>query len=217
MNQEIQQLAEEFKNLSNEPSIDIEISPLAAWMLISQLQLALTHPENDGEIAAQTRAIAQALQSRLELSPTMENLLARGWHRDYDAEPNETNEEYFTRIPQREIIEVHNAYSFYTQVISFSRPQDWGNKEIWAYERFKFEWLQETKHYINHAHCWYNPHDVPRGKIPMIFGGAIATISMPGKPEELCSNKYLAPEDFWHPAWGEMPEFYLPEEEDIYE
>ncbi len=219
MNQELQQFIEEFKNLSNEPPIEIKISPLAAYLLIAQIQLAARHPENTGTGANQARDIAVNLQSRLNLSPAMEAIIHRGWLSEYDAIPCESADDYLSRVPQRQIIEVHNAYSIYSSedeeqgFMMFSRPQDWANKADWAYERFKFEWVQEKTHFINHAHCWYNPKHIPRGEVPMAFGQGITMIAMPGKPEQLCSNQYLEYEDFWSEAWGKMPPVYEPPDE----
>ena len=143
MNQEQQQLIEDLKNLSNEPSINIYISPLVAWFLITQIQVAARHPANTGTVAKHSRDIAEQLQSRLELSPVMEAAIYRGWLSEYDAIPSKTLDEYAQRVPQREIIEVHNVYTLYSPVeeesaalMSFYRPQNWGNKDDWAYLKF---------------------------------------------------------------------------------
>ena len=218
MNQEEQQIIKELKNLSNEASINIYISPLAAWCLITQIQVAVRHPANTDITAKQSRDIAEQLQSRLELSPTLEAVIHRGWLPEYDAIPFESIDEYAQRVLQREIIEVHNVYTLYppvkeeSAIMTFYRPQNWGNKDDWAYEQFKFEWVQQTKHYINHAHCWYDPKTAKKHEVPGLFGGCICgMVLMPGKPEQLCGNQYLAEEDIWDEEWGEKPKVYLPE------
>ncbi|MDJ0677016.1 MAG: hypothetical protein QNJ36_16815 [Calothrix sp. MO_167.B42] len=219
MDQETEQIAKEIASLSNEPLIDIKISELAAWCLIVQIQCAVRHPANTGTTANQARTIANDIQSRLELPPTLENLTRRGWLPEYDAIPSESNEEYLSRVPRREIIEVHNVYTIYSSedeghgLMRSSRPQDWGNQKLWAYKRFQFECIQEKKHFINHAHCWYNPKHIPEiDDVFMTFGQAIAMIAMPGKPEQLCSNRFLGANEFWYTEWGEMPPLYLPDE-----
>ncbi len=151
-----EQFAREFSALSNEPEIDIKISPLAAWCLISQIQLAVRHPANNGITAKHAKDIAVALQSRVTLSKSMQDVMALGWHKEYDASINETPQEFFNRVPQPEIVEVHNAYALYSSedghegMIMTSRPQDWANKSQWAYERFKFEWLFNNQNHHLH-------------------------------------------------------------------
>ncbi len=218
-----EQFALEFTTLSNEPEIDIKISPLSAWCLIAQLQLALRHPENTGLVAQHARDVATALQSRIPLSEGMRSIMDMGWSKEYDATVSETLENFLNRVPQREIVEVHNAYALYQSederegMIQTSRPQDWANKSQWAYERFKFEWLDKEKHYINNAYCWYNPSDLEKWEVPRTFAGAIAMILMPGSEEKLCGNCYLDEEDFWCDDWGVKPPVYVSDYGDVYE
>lgn len=220
MTNQFEQFAEELQKLGNEPTIDIKISPLAAWCLISQIQLAVRHPANIGPTAQHARDIANALQSRIPMSEAMQQFTNMGWSKEYDAKISETPEEFINRVPQREIIEVHNAYALYNSkdssegMIMISRPQDWGDKSEWSYERFKFEWITDEQHYINNAHCWYNPHRLSKGDVPRAFAGAITMILMPGSEEELCGNKYLEEEDFWCEEWGQMPPVYYLNEDD---
>jgi hypothetical protein len=236
MNDEFHQFAEEFAKISNIPSIDLKISPLAAWCLITQIQLAARHPQNTGIMSEHARDIANSLVSRLSLSKTLSNVIEKGWHKEYDVDAHESNQEYASRIPQREIIEVHNAYALYESddgqaMMTTSRPQDWADKTGWAYERFKFEWLcTETQaslpesdemsnvaHYINNAHCWYSPQVLQKHEVPKIFAGAIATILMPGGKEQLCGNRFLSEEDFWCDEWGDMPPIYWDEDGDYFD
>ena len=53
-----------------------------------------------------------------------------------------------------------------------SRPQEEGDKERWHYEYFEFYWIQESHHYINHAHCWTDLK-LERGEYPMLFAQLI--------------------------------------------
>lgn len=82
--EEAQQWAFEFNQLSNEPSIDVRISPLAAWCLIVQLQTAARHPANTGSTAVQARYVADQIQSRMEISDTMRQFLDKGWDPTFD-------------------------------------------------------------------------------------------------------------------------------------
>lgn len=218
---QFEQLKEELKQLSNEPSIDIKISPLAAWCLITQIQLALRFPNNVDSPAQHARDIANAIQSRIPMSDAMQNFINLGWSKEYDAKPEETDEEFINRVPQREIVEVHNAYALYQSesvlsegTIMMSRPQDWGNKSKWALERFKFEWLTDDKHYINNAYCWYNPKKLRKGDVPNAFASSLTMILMPGDEKELCGNQYLELEDFWCEEWGNMPPVHEPKSSD---
>lgn len=117
-----------------------------------------------------------------------------------------------------EIIEVHNVWTIYASdsdnppIAQMSRPQDWGNKERWHYERFYFEWILETTRYINHAHCWTDIK-VERGEHPMLFASLIVQIAMPGANFKLCGMDYLDEDDFWSEQWGEMPPYFDPYEE----
>lgn len=219
MNNEFLNIAQELKNLGNEPTIDIRISPLAAWCLIAQIQLALRHPANNGTTGQHAKDIALALQSRIGMSEAMQQFTNKGWNKEYDAKLTETTEEFIARIPSREIVEVHNAYALYQSdkvlsdgSIMMSRPQDWGNPNKWQLERFKFEWIQGSKHYINNAYCWYNPKKISKSSTPHAFASAITTIFMPGDKEQLCSNRFLAVEDIWDEEWGAMPPIYEDEE-----
>ena len=78
------QWAFEFNQFSDVPSIDIQISPLAAWTLIAQIQVASRHPGNNGAGAELIRSWASELEARMNLSPFMKEFLAKGWDRDQD-------------------------------------------------------------------------------------------------------------------------------------
>ena len=81
---ESRQWAFEFNQFSDAPSIDIQLSPLAAWTLIAQLQLASRHPHNNGSGAETMRQWADELEGRMDLSPFMREFLAKGWNPDLD-------------------------------------------------------------------------------------------------------------------------------------
>lgn len=77
------------------------------------------------------------------------------------------------------IVEVHNVWTICDSnsdkppIAQMSRPQDWGNKSRWHYERFCFEWIQERTRYINHVHCWTDIKGLQRGEYPMLFATCI--------------------------------------------
>ena len=85
-NSEAEQWAFEFSQLSNTPSIDFRISPLAGWCLVCQIQLALRHPETIGVTAAEARQIADAIAQRLPLSKVGRAFLDKGWDPGLDIE-----------------------------------------------------------------------------------------------------------------------------------
>lgn len=83
----LQQFMNEMAQLSNEPSIDIQISPLAGFALIAQLQLAFRHPENQGITRFHAEEVARELQARICLPRTaLYEVTERGWHREFDTE-----------------------------------------------------------------------------------------------------------------------------------
>lgn len=81
---EAQDFAYELNQLSNEPNIQLAISPFAAWHLIAQLQVAARHPANNGESARIIQSWARLLQSALPLSDLSYEFLERGWNPDFD-------------------------------------------------------------------------------------------------------------------------------------
>jgi hypothetical protein len=77
--------------LENAQSIGMKITAPRAFVLLSQLQLALRHPENNGASAEIARDIAQRLSDRLSaIDPAIAALIAQGWHPEFDA----TREEF---------------------------------------------------------------------------------------------------------------------------
>ncbi len=216
----------ELKQLSNEPTIGLAISPLMAWQIICQLQLALRHPENTGISSEETRHFVDTLVDEIPLSDSLKELFSMGWNPEHDhvIEPQTDN-------AVTEVIEVHNVATYYGLnrdgspakqiVVEFSRPQDWGNKQRWHYEFFKLEWVHKGKRYINNFHGWTDLKN-PQNGYPELFSQCISMILMPGKPAQICGREFLNEDDFWREEWGEMPPYYDPEndefeDDDIYE
>lgn len=124
-----------------------------------------------------------------------------------------------------EVVEVSNVYTIYgvsedgseadQPIASFSRPQDWGDPR-WHYELFRFDWIREDKHYINHAHCWTDMQR-KQHEYPQLFAPLFCMILMPGKPHQLCGKDFLDTDDFWFDSWGKMPPYYESDDEDYFE
>ena len=127
-----------------------------------------------------------------------------------------------TTTSEIETIELHNAVAIYglnedgseveQPIMSFYRPQDWGNPKRWHYEFFRLEWVHKNKKYINNCHCWTDLKN-PKGGYPLLFAEGIAMILMPGHSPQECGRDYLRGDDFWCEEWGEMPPYYDPTEE----
>lgn len=133
-------------------------------------------------------------------------------------------------MTEKKITEVHNAVTIYglnedgsqaeQPLMTFYRPQDWGNPQRWHYEFFKLEWHREKEIFINNCHCWTDLKN-PEGGYVQLFAQGIAMILIPGSPPQECGRDYLRSDDFWSTKWGKMPPYYDPSEEydddDIYE
>lgn len=75
----------EFNELSTETNLHLEISPLAAFTLLSQLQLAFRHPGNTGSARLLAEDIARQLQKALCLpGSALHEIAERGWHQEFD-------------------------------------------------------------------------------------------------------------------------------------
>jgi hypothetical protein len=62
----------------------LDLSPLDAWVLLSQIQLALRHPGNQGESARIARGIAKRLQCIVAPHGALAIIAERGWDSNYD-------------------------------------------------------------------------------------------------------------------------------------
>lgn len=81
------QFSAEFQALaSRTEAFCLVISPLEAWIILSQLQLALRHSENTGESALKARAIARELQAFVAPGGALAIVARRGWDSRYDKE-----------------------------------------------------------------------------------------------------------------------------------
>ncbi|MFN6442123.1 MAG: hypothetical protein RMY35_035390, partial [Nostoc sp. DedSLP01] len=194
----------ELKQLSNEPTIRLAISPLMVWQIICQLQLALRHPENTGIASEETRRFVDTLVDEIPLSNSLKELFSMGWNPEHD--------HVIESKPELKIRETHNVVAIYGMnedgtcaerpIAEFFRPQDWGDKDRWHYEFFRLEWISNGYKYINNCHC-YTDIKNPECGYPILFAQCVATILYPGKPPQLCGREFLDEHDFWCEEWGE--------------
>ena len=76
------------KAFKNAEPISIRCDAIAAFMLLTQLQLASRHPGNTGEAADTTKQFALGLQERLiELYPPIADFMEKGWYEIFDVNP----------------------------------------------------------------------------------------------------------------------------------
>lgn len=119
-------------------------------------------------------------------------------------------------------VEVHNVWTIFALnpdgsrakqplACAGQRPQDWGDKERWAYHRFRFEWLTapdgRAEHWINNLHGWTDLKLEP-GEYPDLWAPLAAKIMWPGTAWQFCGQQFLHEDDFWRESWGPMPPFY---------
>ena len=80
-----------FKIGHSEQIIELATSPARALILLSNLQLSLRHPSNDGESRAIARDIAANLENAIcHHIPEARELIQKGWHPEFDC----TREEF---------------------------------------------------------------------------------------------------------------------------
>lgn len=80
-----EQFEGEFRVLCEDKQpVILELTKLQAWSLLSQLQLALRHPENKGPTSDIAREIAGAIQEKIATSPALAEVARRGWDKRYD-------------------------------------------------------------------------------------------------------------------------------------
>lgn len=121
-----------------------------------------------------------------------------------------------------EAIEVHNAYALYeinpdgskaeNPLLSFSRPQDWGDPQRWHYRYCRLECSFGERSYVNHCHLW---QEQKRSDLEayQIVSSYLFMVMQPGQPRELCDRSHLQEDDFWCHDWGKRPPYYEDEDE----
>lgn len=74
----------EFNALKDKPLVPILISPLDIWIILSQMQLALRHPENKGASSKMARDIARQLQEIVAPEGALKQVAEMGWQEEFD-------------------------------------------------------------------------------------------------------------------------------------
>lgn len=75
---------QEFAKLPEKPKVTIRLFQIHAWVLLSQLQLALRHPKNTGKSSKIARDIAHQLQSLIATTPALAAIAEAGYHPELD-------------------------------------------------------------------------------------------------------------------------------------
>jgi len=69
----------ELKELDAKGVIELTMSPIEAWIIFSQLQLALRHPGNNGEGREIAVDFARKLQAIVAVTPALRTVAEMGW------------------------------------------------------------------------------------------------------------------------------------------
>ena len=62
----------------------LSVTPLEAWALLCQVQLACRHPENTGPTRAIAVRIARQFQSQIAPDGALAIVAERGWSKEFD-------------------------------------------------------------------------------------------------------------------------------------
>ncbi|WP_449420103.1 hypothetical protein [Phormidium nigroviride] len=76
--------AAECKELLNAPPLPVQLDPMVAIAIISQIQLASRHPENNGWMMTQAVEAARVLQTLFSPTSVTARVLELGWDVDED-------------------------------------------------------------------------------------------------------------------------------------
>lgn len=80
-----EQFKKEFKDFyGRDGHIAFVFTRLEAWVLFSQLHLALRHPGNKGPSAEIARKLAHRIQEKVAPSGAMAEVAKMGWREEYD-------------------------------------------------------------------------------------------------------------------------------------
>ncbi len=74
----------DFSGLESHPGMDIHLSGYQAWCLLSQIQLACRHPDNDGPTRQIAEGIAHVIEQSVATTPALQEVARRGWDPAYD-------------------------------------------------------------------------------------------------------------------------------------
>lgn len=75
----------EFKALSEDPQpVVLTMTKVQAWQLMSQIQLALRHPNNVGPTARTVRGLAETIEKAVATTPALKQVARMGWDSRFD-------------------------------------------------------------------------------------------------------------------------------------
>ena len=76
----LKQFRQEFRALQDDRQpVILELTKLHAWSPLSEIQLALRHPQNRGPTSDIVRKLAEALQAKAATTPALAEVARRGW------------------------------------------------------------------------------------------------------------------------------------------
>jgi hypothetical protein len=80
-----QAIMQELKRLQGAPPIPLMVDPLAAFFILSHLQLALRHPQTTGASSQSVRQFVEQLAERVcGESEVLRKMVQSGWDEDFD-------------------------------------------------------------------------------------------------------------------------------------
>lgn len=80
----LEKFTEEMRALESEEPIPLDIDRLAIVTIISQIQLALRHPGNNGQSAEDAKEICRQLQTAFEPDSAIAQVIEIGWNPLFD-------------------------------------------------------------------------------------------------------------------------------------
>lgn len=78
------QFLPDFEAMSQRPNLRLELTPVQAWELAGQIQLACRHPQNIGSSRQTAELIARTLLESLATTPALKTVAERGWLPEFD-------------------------------------------------------------------------------------------------------------------------------------
>ena len=76
----------ELSGIIEKGPVEIEFSALELWIILSQMQLAIRHPDNNGSGRDIAVKIAKRIQGKIASNGALGEVAKRGWDPNYDTE-----------------------------------------------------------------------------------------------------------------------------------
>jgi len=80
----LSQFSIELSELEKGMSFPVFLRPMDCWIILSQLQLALRHPENTGLTAIRARSLALQFQEIIANKGALKQMAELGWISEFD-------------------------------------------------------------------------------------------------------------------------------------